>query len=308
MSEADTVFPDNHIGTIKPTHLRTMAKYLLAAYNRVHMNDDAHGLGDMIPLAGGAAQAEANARAEALRVAMIAHMDSVGGPSVDGDHPTEDPINRAVLAAIPTLTDLSDLAACIALVQGLNTSLVKHATQPGVHFHDAVNTIGTPQYPLCHCSVEVTAVMDGMGGTVFSHDVVNTSGGIEVTELNQDNLPSFLLLNLTLPVEVNRDMRVTTLSFRVVTDEVPPDSISIEPFLPYSYELSGSDDNVIVAIPLTGSPDAPITRTMGITYIMSIASTPEGAQMSINPPTTLGHVITDLNELLTSFLQHFADA
>jgi hypothetical protein len=311
MSEADNLFPDNHVGTIKPANLRTFGKYLLAAYNRVHMNDDLEGLEDLIALGGGATQAQANARAEALRVAMVAHMDSVGSPAVDGDHLAADPINRANLTDIPTLTGTSDLAACITLVNGLNESLRAHATQPGVHFHDAVASIGTPDYPLCHCSAEITAVNDGMGGVTYSHEIVNVSGGVVPGELNQDNLPSFLTLGLTLPVEVERDLRVTTLSFRIVTDPEDPEplgSISIEPFLPYSYEISGATDQVVIAIPLTSPNDAPITRIIGITYVLSVASTPEGAQMSIDPPTTLGHVITDLNDLLLSFKAHFADA
>ncbi len=308
MSEADEQFPDNHIGTIKPERLRTFTKYLLAAYDRVHMDDDDEGLGDLTPLSGGASQADANARAEELRVAMLAHCESVGTPSVDGDHLAEDSINADVLSAIPTLTSLSDLPTCITLVNGLNTALLRHNTQPGVHFHDSVSTIGTPNFPLAHCSVEITAVMDGMGGTAFSFETVNVSGGVEVGELIDTNLPSFLTLGLTLPVEVAQDLRVSNVTLRMITADDPPASIEIAPFLPYTFLIASGDDQVIIAIPLTSSPDAPVTRIIGLTYILSIASTPSAAGMSIEVPTTLGHVITDLNDLLDSYMVHFADA
>jgi hypothetical protein len=308
--EADNLFPDNHIGTIKPSRLRTVIKYLLAAFNRVHMDNDDQELEDVTALALDATQAEANARAETLRVAMLAHMDSVGSPTVNGDHLQPDPINRATLVAIPTLTDESDLTACIALVEGLNASLKAHETQPGVHFHDAVSTIGTPQFPLCHCSLIITADMDGMGGVTYSREVVNVSGGISVGDVDPDTFaPAVLAVPLTLPVEVASELRVTSLSLRLIPPFTGLSGDGIDPFLPVSIELGGSGDDATIGVLMNGKlSDTPLTVLCGLTYIMSIASTPSGPGMSISLPTTLGHVITDLNELLDSFIAHFEDA
>lgn len=278
------------------------SKYLLAGYNRVHMAADSEGLDALVALTGGATQAQANARAEALRAAMLAHMDGVGTTSADGEHLASDPINRATLAAVPALTSGSNATACATLVVALNAALNKHATQPGVHFHDGVSTIGTPQFPLCHCSVEVTATCDGVGGVVYSSNVVNVSGGVSVGNLTFPD-PSYLVVPLTLPIAVAASARVILHSLRIVTSPL----LGAGPFGLFILEVGSSGTDVSLAIPTTGTlPGSPTVITLGVTFVMSVASTPL-FQMPIAAPVTLADLIADLNDLLTQYLSHFLD-
>jgi hypothetical protein len=284
------------------SEIQVKAEYLHAGYNRVHMVADDHleGLLGIDPLPNDATQLEANARTMLLRNALLEHVGEVGSATVLGEHLAEDPINKAALLAAPGLSDTSDLARCILLVNALNTANQKHATQPGVHFHDSVTTIGTPQYPLCHCSVTLTAIMDGMGGAAYSGQVLNISGGLSVDSF-EFTPGTTALVHLTLPLSVATNERVIIVNARAVSN--PP----LDPWSPFAVEIGQDGFDASFAVPMGTIPVSTDTVVVGVTFIMSVASTPN-LNMSIIPPVTLADVITDLNDLLVSMKNHFADA
>lgn len=144
--------------------LKIKTQYMHALIDGVHMGTDAGGLDALVALAGGATQAQANARAEALRTAILAHMTSVGTITAVGEHKAADTGNHDTLAAIAALTPSSLLAACITLVNGLNAAIVAHGDQSGVHFHDdataAASTITTdPPTTLAHCITDLNDLL-----------------------------------------------------------------------------------------------------------------------------------------------------
>lgn len=135
-------------------------RYLLARDSGIHMAIDDEGLSTLaaLPTDGSVTQAVANARAEVLRATMISHMGNVGTPLVDGEHLHSDTVNSAVLAAIPTLTPSSLLAACITLVNGLQAANVVHGNAADIHFHNdaaAVASTMTTNPPVTLANVVV---------------------------------------------------------------------------------------------------------------------------------------------------------
>lgn len=132
-------------------------KYLHALINGVHMEADLEGVVSLTPLAGGALQSAANARANALKTAMIAHMAGVGTVFVDGEHLAADTGNSATLAAIAAATDLP---TCITLINGLSDASIAHGDESGVHFHDDMTEAGAsitndPPTTLAHCITDL---------------------------------------------------------------------------------------------------------------------------------------------------------
>ena len=102
-------------------------KYLLAAVvpSNVHMDLDTS-FSDYVPLnssAGVTTQAQANARANAMKAVAIAHAASVGTYLVDGYHKLADTANAATLAAVPAA---STLATSKTLTTALFAWLVNH--------------------------------------------------------------------------------------------------------------------------------------------------------------------------------------
>lgn len=283
--------------------LNTKTKFLLAGFNRVHMATNAQGLATVTNLgvlAPGATQAQANAYAETLRNSLVHHMLGVGSFTHEGTHLVADTPNHDVLVAIPALGSASLLADCITLVEGLNTAITRHAVQPYVHFHDRVSAQGT-RFPLGHVYVQVTATQDGEGGTVYTSQVMSTSGGFRVLSIAPDS--GFIRIEIELPIEIPPEVRVTSTSIKII----PPLS-DLSPFIPITLEIENSGTDASVGLPLDGkTSDVPRVTTVGATYILALSSVPI-APVSILPPVTLADVITDLNECRTSLITHYSAA
>jgi hypothetical protein len=144
--------------------IQLKAKWELALINRVHMKIGQQGLDALVALAGGATQPQANARAEALRAALIAHMALVGTFNTDGEHLAADAANSATLAAIPAATTLG---TCITLITGLQAADVAHANAAGVHFHDDATLLAStitvvPPVTLANCITDLNDLLVNM--------------------------------------------------------------------------------------------------------------------------------------------------
>lgn len=118
--------------------LRVAVKWLTAKTTpTVHMEVDFEGLLSLSPLPSNATQAQANARANALKVAWNAHLAGVGTVLEDGEHLAADTAN-----AVATI-DASSVDTCEALVIALLASIIGHGDETGVHFSDDTGAGGT---------------------------------------------------------------------------------------------------------------------------------------------------------------------
>lgn len=139
-------------------------KYLTAlSGTAVHMKKNV-GTATLVALAGGALQADANARANALKGYAATHAASVGSQSVDGAHLAADGAAAVTLAAIPAA---STLGTCITLINGLFAWHQAHAIQSGTHFHDdtapAGNTLTVdPPVTLANCITDLNDLVTMM--------------------------------------------------------------------------------------------------------------------------------------------------
>lgn len=129
----------------------------------VHMRKDV-GKETLTALAGGALQADANARANALKADAAIHAASVGSQSVNGAHLAADATAAATLAAIPAA---STLGTCITLINGLFAWHQAHAIQSGTHFHNDTVPAGqsmtnTPPTTLAHCITNLNELVTMM--------------------------------------------------------------------------------------------------------------------------------------------------
>jgi len=115
-----------------PARAERRINYLLALNAGAHMNRDAS-LMLLSPLAADASQAEADARANVLKAAAVAHSTVVGNTEYDGYHKATGLTAATTLNAI---ADSSTLATCRTLTNGLLTWAGAHADASGVHFHD----------------------------------------------------------------------------------------------------------------------------------------------------------------------------
>jgi len=110
--------------------LQLKSKYQAALINGVHMKADT-GLVGLAALAGGATQAAANARANALQAAFATHAASAGTATVDGAHKAADTAQAPTLVAVAVA---SDLDTSITLVNALLVAYNSHGDSAGVHF------------------------------------------------------------------------------------------------------------------------------------------------------------------------------
>lgn len=129
----------------------------------VHMKKNI-GTATLTALAGDALQADANARANALKAEAATHAASVGSQSADGAHKAADTTVAATLAAIPAA---SSLETCITLINGLFVWHQAHATQSGTHFHNdsapAGNTLTVdPPVTLANCIADLNDLVTMM--------------------------------------------------------------------------------------------------------------------------------------------------
>lgn len=129
----------------------------------VHMKKNV-GTVALTALAGGATQAEANARANALKGYAATHAASVGSQTVDGAHKAADGAAASTLAAI---SNASTLGTCITLINGLFAWHQAHATQSGTHFHNDTVPAGesmtnTPPTTLAHCITDLNELVTMM--------------------------------------------------------------------------------------------------------------------------------------------------
>jgi hypothetical protein len=91
------------------------------------------GLQGLAALTPAGTQPQANARAEALRAAALAHFANVGTMTANGAHRAADAVNAATLGAIPPALGL---ASAITLASGLAATLAAHGDQDTVHWHE----------------------------------------------------------------------------------------------------------------------------------------------------------------------------
>lgn len=145
--------------------LATRVKYMDAAATATlfHMEADTS-LDALAALAEPDSQANANARANALKAHFATHAASVGTRAADGAHLAADTGNAATLAAV---ADASDLATSITLVNALLVAYAAHGAQAGVHFHDdatlAAAAITTdPPVTLTNVCVDLNDLLDLM--------------------------------------------------------------------------------------------------------------------------------------------------
>jgi hypothetical protein len=136
--------------------LNLATKYTLALLNRAHMLVDTS-VSALVALGGGALQAAANAQANAIKAACLAHAASVGTATADGGHLAADVALAATLNAIPAATEIN---SCIALVTGIKTFQTAHATSAGVHFNDdaalaAAVITAVPPVTLANCITDL---------------------------------------------------------------------------------------------------------------------------------------------------------
>lgn len=149
------------MGVTAQTAAQTITNnYLLAVAGTVHMAKHTD-LAALIALAGGATQAEANARANALKASAVAHAASVGSSSVNGDHKAAEVTAIGVLAAVAAA---STLGTCITLINALFVWHKAHAIEAGVHFHDdtapASNTLTVdPPVTLANCITDLNDLL-----------------------------------------------------------------------------------------------------------------------------------------------------
>lgn len=122
----------------------------------VHMQINQENVPALPVLPGTATQAQANARANALKVAWNAHVARVGTFAADGPHKTADATN--VIAA----ADASGLASCITLINALLAAVIGHGNQATVHFANDTGAGGTgaaittdPPTTLAHCITDL---------------------------------------------------------------------------------------------------------------------------------------------------------
>jgi len=134
----------------------------LAISTDYHANQNQQGLDALAALAGVGTQAVANARANALKTAMIAHMASVGTRTARGSHKNADTANSATLAAV---ADASDLATSITLVNALLVAINTHNNQATRHFHDdatSVTITTDPPTTLAHVRTDCDDLLAAM--------------------------------------------------------------------------------------------------------------------------------------------------
>lgn len=105
----------------------------------VHMTPATHGVAALSPLGGTDAQSLVDARANALKAALLAHMASVGSKTAEGEHLAAEGAIATTLTAVPAG---SGLATTQTLTNALVTAFNAHGDSSGVHFHDDSTVAG----------------------------------------------------------------------------------------------------------------------------------------------------------------------